>query len=99
MRSVLGFAGTPVADMAGSYHSLIDLLLSLDPNVDFRIGNAVGYDQSISMLPSFVTTATTDFDARIAAADFANPATVGAINHSVDSRTILFVGAFCHPPA
>jgi serine protease inhibitor len=87
MRSVLGFAGMPVADMAGSYHSLIDLLLSLDPSVDFRIGNAVWYDQSISLLPSYVTTATTDFDARLAAADFTDPATVSAINHWVDSST------------
>jgi serine protease inhibitor len=87
MRSVLGFAGMPVADMAGAYHSLIDLLLSLDPSVDFRIANALWYEQSFSVLPSFLTTATTDFDARVTAADFADPATVSAINHWVDSST------------
>jgi serine protease inhibitor len=87
MRSVLGFAGMPVADMAGSYHSLIGLLLSLDPRIDFRIANAIWYDQTFPVLPAFITTAQTDFGARVTAADFNSPATVGAINHWVDSST------------
>lgn len=87
MQHVLGFAGLPVTDMASAYHSLLDLLLSLDSRVDFRIANAIWYDQSLSVLPSFAKTATTDFDARIAAAAFDDPATVGVINAWVDSST------------
>jgi serine protease inhibitor len=87
MRAVLGYPGTPVLEMAAAYQSLIALLRSVDPQVQFQIANAIWYDQSISLLPAFSSTVQTDFGARMTGVDFDNPATVGQINGWVDSAT------------
>ncbi|HXC25280.1 MAG TPA: serpin family protein [Gemmatimonadaceae bacterium] len=87
MRAVLGYRGLPVSQMADAYHSLITLLGSLDPAVDFRIANAIWYDHSLDVLPSFVSTAQSDFGAPVTAEDFSNPALTATINNWVNANT------------
>jgi serine protease inhibitor len=87
MQTVLGYPNLPVSQMADSYHSLITLLQSLDPSVDFRIANAIWYDHTLAVLPSFLSTAQSDFDAPVTPEDFTNPSTETAINNWVNSAT------------
>lgn len=87
MQAVLGYNGFTASQMADSYHSLITLLTALDTAVAFQISNAIWYDHSVTLVPSFTSAARSDFAAPVTAANFGSSATADAINHWVDSST------------
>jgi len=88
MRSVLGFGDLAQDDVNGSYRSLIDLLLGLDPHVRMAIGNSVWYDSTrMRVRDSFVQAVSDPFDAEVAGLDFADPAAPQRINGWVSDAT------------
>lgn len=80
MRSTLGVGDAPLAEVDRAYRSLIDLLRSLDPSVDFRIANSIWYRQDFPVESSFLAATRQFFDATVEAKDFADPSTVADIN-------------------
>ncbi|HSJ62831.1 MAG TPA: serpin family protein [Gemmatimonadaceae bacterium] len=87
MRGMLGFGSLPLEDVNASYRSLIELLRGLDGRVDFRIANAIWYDDAFPVEEPFVNITRTFFDARVDARPFTDPATVQTINDWVRTAT------------
>lgn len=89
MRTALGLTSGTMAEVNQGYKSLIAMLRALDPNVDFRIANAVWYRDTFGpdIEPSFLSTTRTYFDARVEGLDFTSPSAVTAINDWVKSST------------
>ena len=87
MRSTLGFEGLSQAEINAAYASLIDLLTDLDPAVDFAIGNAVFANEGFPFHTSFFDAVSGDFGATVETRNFAQPATLDAINGWADSAT------------
>lgn len=87
MRDALGFSGLSQAEINGAYRQMIDLLVELDPDVRLEIANAVWADDDVPFHDAFLEAVTSAFDARVESTDFANPATVTAINDWVEQHT------------
>ncbi len=82
MRTTLGFGTQSHDELNRSYQSLIALLRNLDRRVDFRIANAIFYDDAFggAVEPSFLSDAAQYFDADVAGLDFASPLAVDTVN-------------------
>jgi serpin B len=87
MRSTLGFGTLPLAEVNGSYKSLIALLRGLDEQTDFRIANSIWYRDSFPFDERFFATTRDYFDATVQGLDFADPASVDTINRWVNEGT------------
>jgi serine protease inhibitor len=87
MRAALGFSGMTREAINGAYRDLIDLLTDLDPQVRFEIANAIWANQGFPFHTAFFQAVQEAFDARAESRDFADPATLGAINAWVRQRT------------
>lgn len=87
MRKTLGFDTSVMSEINSAYATLLELLIGLDPRVEFRIGNSVWLREGFPFLPSFGDTVSTYFDAPVSERDFADPATVDTINAWVDEAT------------
>lgn len=89
MQSVLGLGAVSREEVLASSRDLIALLRGLDPKVDFRIANSIWYRQSFApaIAPTFLTEATTYFDATTQGLDFAAPVSVTTINDWVKTNT------------
>lgn len=91
MRSTLGFDGLTQSEINDSYAGLIDLLVDLDPDVEFSIANALWANTGFDFRQSFADRVTQSFDATIDTRDFALPATLDAINDWADDATNGFI--------
>ena len=80
MRAALRFGGLSQEEINRSYHDLTELLLGLDPRVEFGIANSTWAKQGIPFHDAFFDAVRTWFDAEAREMDFADPATVDAIN-------------------
>jgi serpin B len=89
MRSALGFGTTSREAIIQSYRDLIALLRTLDPKVDFRIANSIWYQQRFapSIAPTFLSEATSYFDATTRGLDFGDPAALRTVNDWVSAST------------
>jgi len=87
MRSTLGFAAQPSAEINASYRSLIDMLRALDRTVDVRIANAIWYRAGFPFETSFLDESKQFFDAKVAPLDFAAASAVPTINDWVKAST------------
>lgn len=87
MRATLGFDGLTQDQIDRAYRDLIDLLTQLDPEVRFEIANAIWARQDVPFYDTFFEAVEAAFDARVESADFADAATVDAINAWVDEKT------------
>ncbi|HEX8695097.1 MAG TPA: serpin family protein [Longimicrobium sp.] len=87
MRATLGFGSLAMADVNGSYRSLIELLLGLDRGVDVRLANSVWYRREFPFETSFLETCRTYFGAKAAGLDFGSPAAVDSINRWASQAT------------
>jgi len=89
MRAALGLTTGTMAEVNQGFQSLIGMLRALDPNVDFRIANAVWYRDTFGpdIEQSFLDATRTYFDARVEGLDFASPNALTAINDWVNSST------------
>ena len=89
MRTALGLADRPLAELNAGYRDLIALLRGLDKTVDFRIANSVWYDQGFgpAIESGFLGDTRTYFGAEVAGLDFTAPASVTRINDWVKTGT------------
>jgi serine protease inhibitor len=87
IQKTLGFQGLTDEDINQSCHDLMASLLGLDPKVTMEIANSIWYEQTETILPSFLEVNQTYFDAQISRANFLDPATVGLINNWVNEKT------------
>lgn len=87
MRSALGFGTSSPGEINASYRSLIDMLRSLDPTVDFRIANSIWYRAGFPFEATFLDESRQFFDARVAGLDFDAPSAVPTINDWVRQST------------
>jgi len=87
MRSTLGFGSLSMDDVNRSYEDLIALLRGLDPDVDFRLANALFHRNEFVMESAFLDTVRRHFDARVQGLDFAAPSAVTTINGWVKEST------------
>jgi serine protease inhibitor len=81
MRDVLGFEGMDEPAVNEAYQSLIALL------VEFGLGNAMWFDDEVTLLPGFVDRVTTYFDAAAEVLDFDDPASGDVMNEWVADVT------------
>lgn len=87
MSAALGFGGLSQADINQAYRGLLDLLTGLDPQVRFDIANSVWANKDVSFHQAFLDAVRSAFDARVEARDFADAATLKAINDWVKQNT------------
>lgn len=87
MRTTLGFAGMSQDGINQAYRDLLELLLGLDPNVEMLIANSAWAREGWPFLPSFFGALQEWFDAQAEELDFADPATLDAINGWAEEHT------------
>jgi serine protease inhibitor len=87
MRATLGFAGMSQEGINQAYRDLLDLLLGLDPGVEMLIANSAWAREGWPFLPSFFGAIQEWFDAQAEELDFADPATLDAINGWAEEHT------------
>jgi serpin B len=88
MRSALQFGTASTASIDSGYKSLIGLLTSLDTSTIMQIANAIFYRQGFPFNQSFLTDASTWFDAQVQAQDFTNVAgTLSVVNGWANAKT------------
>ena len=80
MRTTLGFPELTLQEINDAFSSLTDLLTTLDPDVRFEVGNSLWANQDVPFHESFMQAVAAAFDARSESRDFADPATLEAIN-------------------
>ncbi|MQA90435.1 MAG: serpin family protein [Gemmatimonas sp.] len=80
MQAMLGFGTLSQEEINEAYRGLIDLLLSLDPNVEMAVGNSIWYRDGFPVDSAFLDAVVNAFDAQIEPANFEDPATVDRIN-------------------
>ena len=87
MRDALALDGMSQDDINESYRSLIDLLVTLDPEVDVSLANAVWANEDVEFHQAFFEALRSSFDAAVESSDFADPATLEAINGWASTNT------------
>jgi serpin B len=90
MRSALGFGPRGYEELNSAYRSLIALLRDLDPEVEFKIANAIYYDLvdiGAAIEPTFVNESRDYFDAEVRGLDFRRPEAVDTVNAWAERNT------------
>ncbi|HSH46525.1 MAG TPA: serpin family protein [Longimicrobiales bacterium] len=87
MRDALGFQGMEEPEINAAYRGLIDLLLGLDPGVEFAVGNSAWVDDGAAFLPDYLARLEEFFDAEARSLDLQDPASLDVINDWVATRT------------
>jgi serpin B len=87
MQQTLELEGMTPQDVNEAYRSLIDLLRSLDPRVEFLIANSIWHDLGWTPLQEFVDLNRRYFDAQVAGLDFLDPGSSDVINAWVSDNT------------
>jgi len=87
MRSALGFGALSQAEINESYRSLMELLTGLDPQVRFDIANSVWANKDVPFHAAFLQAVQAAFEAKVESRDFADAATLKAINDWVKANT------------
>lgn len=87
MERTLRLAGLSPDEINASYHTLIDLLTTLDDDVRFEIANSIWYRDTFSVEQAFLDLNTAHFDAAVQALDFDGPEAPNRINAWVDEKT------------
>jgi serpin B len=87
INNTMDFTGFTPAQVNTFYNSLINQLPQLDPGTTLNIANSIWYNQTLSVLPQFLQTNTTAYNAKVQALDFTSQASVNTINNWVSSQT------------
>ncbi len=87
MEQTLEFEAMTEQEINQTYRSLIDLLIQLDPKVEFRIANSIWHDQALNFEQPFLEVNRQYFDAAVEGLDFADPNSVEIINNWVAQNT------------
>lgn len=87
IRNTLGFLGFSNEEINGYFHKLSSTLVKLDPTVNLNLANSIWYRNDFSVLPDFLTTNQTYYQAEVSALDFNSPSSVTTINNWVSGAT------------
>lgn len=98
MATTLGLEGLTLEDVNAAYRGVIDLLRTLDPEVDFGIANSIWYRLGFALAPAFLERTATYFDATVQGLDFADPGAASTINAWVNAETRGRIPEIVTPP-
>ncbi len=87
IRDMLGYAGLSTGEINVVYKSLLEQLLTVDPEVTLTLANAVWYRNGFQVHPSFLDTMNTAFAAETGALDFSAPSALETINGWASDNT------------
>ena len=88
MRTTLEFGDLSMDEINESYKSLIELLMGIDSEVEFNIGNSIWYRNDWTFKEDFFERCNEYFDARVRGLDFSqNEAAKDTMNNWVDENT------------
>lgn len=87
MHQAMQLPDLPVEKINEAYHQLIEDLASVDPQVVMNIANSIWYREGFSVVPAFIQTNQTYYDAEIRELDFADPKASDIINNWVAIKT------------
>ena len=87
MRATLGFGGMTQDEINEAYRGLMELLTTLDPDVRFDIANSVWANEDVPFHEAFLQAVQDAFAARVESRDFADAATLKAVNDWVSDST------------
>jgi serpin B len=87
VRDMLGYEGMGIGEINDAYKSLVGQLLTIDPEIQLALANAVWYRQDFMVKEPFLQTMDSAFDSEIAALDFASPAALETINGWASDNT------------
>jgi serine protease inhibitor len=98
MRTALRHGTLAQGDINAGYRGLMDVLKSMDPRVTTTIANSVWTRQGFSVLPDFISTLKTSFDAEARNLDFDRADAAGIINDWVKTHTSGKIPSIVDPP-
>jgi serpin B len=87
MKSTLEFPGMTTAEIDECYRSLIELLVGLDPGVQFQIANSIWYRLGWTFEQPFLDACQAYFNAEVSGLDFSSPEAAAVINAWVSRST------------
>jgi len=87
MRNTLKFDDLTLEQINGAYRSLIDLLGSLDPDVQFQLANSIWYRMGVTFRQDFIDRNQIYFNAEVRGLDFSAPEAAATINDWVSENT------------
>ncbi|MFN8208129.1 MAG: serpin family protein [Bacteroidales bacterium] len=87
MVMVLGYSGMDSATINGYCKTLRTTLLSVDPKVKLAIANSIWYQQDFYVLPDFIQTNASYFDAVVQELNFFDPGAKDIINAWIETKT------------
>ncbi|MBC8401982.1 MAG: serpin family protein [Candidatus Marinimicrobia bacterium] len=87
MQSTLELVNLSESDINQAYKSIMDLLMSIDPDVITEIANSIWIKEDFPVEAAFIDTNEFYFDAWIAERNFADPITLDEINSWVADNT------------
>jgi serpin B len=80
IRDMLGYEGLTLDEINEAYNSLIGQLLTVDPEVNLALANAVWYSKDFYVKEPFLNTMDSSFHSEVAALDFGSPSALETIN-------------------
>lgn len=98
MDSVLGLMGMDITEVNRSYQSLIDLLISMDPNVTFELANSIWYREGFPISQNFVDLNRQYFYAGVNPLNFGDPGAADIINNWIRDNTHGRITRIVEPP-
>jgi serine protease inhibitor len=87
MGFTLGKEGMEVSEINRFYKDLMEGLQSVDPEVTLDIANSIWYRNGFYVLPDFIQTNNSYFDAQVQALDFSSSSALETINGWVSDNT------------
>ena len=87
IRDMLDYEGLTLPEINEAYNSLIGQLLTIDPEIQLALANAVWYREDFLVKPGFLGTMDSSFQAKIGALDFSNPSALKTINDWAKENT------------
>jgi serpin B len=87
IRDILGYEGLEISEINEAYNSLVGQLLTIDPEIQLALANAVWYRKDFMVKESYLNTMDSSFDAEIEALDFSKPIALETINNWAKNNT------------
>jgi serpin B len=87
IQNALGYGDITRDEMNGYFQKMLEAMQEIDPQTTFNSANSIWIEQQFPVLSPFIEVNKTYYGAEIRNEDFANPATVGLINHWCSDNT------------
>jgi serpin B len=88
LKSTLKYPGSmTIAEVNGTYKSLVKQLLDVDPKVALSLANAVFYRNGFSFKSVYLNTMNTEFGSKVQGLDFSLPSSISTINKWASDNT------------